>query len=204
MGLHAFAQGANGGETVIRGVWHTYGAGVGSEHFSPQDVYVANLVGGHRSPAKWTAGMGVQMKTRSFVALSLAAGLWAAAAAADDALQRLGATQAEVLRAGGDWGETKLTMGEGGQRWNVDALRSADNQIRGRIAVSGSTLFEAANVEARLSGRGVVGKLLDDEGKELAEFEGRVTAAGASGTYQARTGETGEWKWEGQLQQRVP
>lgn len=140
------------------------------------------------------------MIARSIPSLVLTAALCMVMPAnADESLRPVGSQSSTVIRAGGDWGTTRQSMARGGQRWNVDALRSHDNQIRGRIAVSGATLFDAANVEARLSGRGVSGTLLDDEGKELAEFEGRVTRSGASGTYRDRTGGEGEWKWEGPL-----
>lgn len=44
--------------------------------------------------------------------------------------------------------------------------------------------------------RGVVGNLLSDEGRLLAEFEGRLTAAGAAGTYRDPVGGRGEWAVE--------
>lgn len=77
-----------------------------------------------------------------------------------------------------------------------EGLRMADDDVRGRIAVTGSEYLDGANVEARLSGRGVVGKLLSDEGRMLAEFEGRLTAGGAAGTYRDRFGGSGEWEVE--------
>lgn len=105
----------------------------------------------------------------------------------------------EAIRASGQWRESMQARADNAQRWDVDALRLADQQIRGRIVVTGSPLFGSANVEGQLSGRGVTGKLLDDEGQELAEFEGAVTATGAFGTYRDSAGRVGEWSWTGQL-----
>lgn len=83
-------------------------------------------------------------------------------------------------------------------RWNLEALRFVDDQVRGRIAVSGSDFLDGANVEARLSGRGVVGKLLNDDGRTLADFDGAMTKSGWSGTYRDKFGGSGSWRWTGQ------
>jgi len=117
---------------------------------------------------------------------------------AQDAPQMKPALQAEEIRAQGDWASATDVAAHAGQRWNLDALRFEDNEIRGRISVSGSPLFHSANVEGRLSGRGFFGKLMDDSGNELATFEGTVTSTGASGTYRDKTGDVGEWQWGGQ------
>jgi len=90
------------------------------------------------------------------------------------------------------------------QRWGLDALRMGNDQVRGRITVSGSSLVSSANVEGVLRGRGVYGKLLDDAGMELATFEGALTKAGASGTYRDRAGAVGAWQWQGQPTQSAP
>jgi hypothetical protein len=114
------------------------------------------------------------------------------------------AVTTEELHGGGGWVTASDGVTRIGQRWNIDALRFEDEQIRGRITVSGSRFFDEANVEGQFSGRGVFGKLVDDEGKELASFEGAVTSTGASGTYRDRSGDVGEWAWEGQLKQSQP
>jgi hypothetical protein len=122
----------------------------------------------------------------------------AAAAHADEqALQPTNPTR-EVVRAAGDWGTTRDTAARSVQTWNIDALRLEDGGLHGRIDVAGSSLFASANVEGTLSGRGVFGNLLDDDGTELATFEGAVTRGGANGTYRDRNGRTGEWQWTGQ------
>lgn len=106
----------------------------------------------------------------------------------------------DVIQANGGWGASREEITRSGaQRWGIDALRYEDGQLRGRIGISGSPLLDSANVEGRLSGRGVVGTLVDDEGRELAEFQGAMTASGASGTYRDRNGESGEWQWEGRI-----
>jgi len=103
------------------------------------------------------------------------------------------------MRADGSWGLTRPDAGQSVQRWGVEALRFKDGQLRGRIEISGSKLCDAANIEGEMSGRGVAGTLVDDEGKELATFEGALTRNGAFGTYRDRTGEVGNWVWEGEL-----
>jgi hypothetical protein len=146
------------------------------------------------------------MVSRSTVSLLvLLLGLAAATAnSADDLPTRRSVDEGEVVNAGGEWVTASDGVTRTSQHWNVDALRFKDSQIRGRISVSGSTLFDSANLEGQFSGRGVFGKLVDDEGNELASFEGAVTSAGASGTYRDRNGDVGEWAWEGQLKQSQP
>ena len=122
---------------------------------------------------------------------------------AQDTVQVEPEVQTETLHGSGDWGEEKDALARVAQRWNVDALHYADDRISGRIAVSGSPLIESANVDGQLSGRGVRGKLLDDEGKELAEFDGQLTPAGAAGKYRALNGEVGDWYWEGPITPRA-
>lgn len=107
--------------------------------------------------------------------------------------------QAEEIHGGGNWADAPDTMASSvGQHWNIDGLRFSSNQVSGRIAISGSDIIDSANVEGQLSGRGVTGKLRDDEGKELAEFGGTLTSTGAFGTYRDRTGREGQWQWDGQ------
>jgi hypothetical protein len=79
------------------------------------------------------------------------------------------------------------------QAWKVEGLRLDGKEIRGRIE---SGVIGGANVEARLSGRGVVGKLLDDEGRTLVVFEGAVAADGADGTFRHVGGAAGTWTWD--------
>ena len=96
----------------------------------------------------------------------------------------------EVVAATGVW--RLSSAGEAGA-WKVEGLRLDGKEIRGRIE---SGAIGGANVEARLSGRGVVGKLLDDEGRTLAVFEGAVAAGGASGTFRHVGGAAGTWTWD--------
>ncbi len=100
------------------------------------------------------------------------------------------------LHADGAWSSGQGARVSAPQWWSVDALRLTDNEVRGRIAFTGVPQVSAANLEARLSGRGVSGRLLDDEGNTLAYFEGAVSAGGASGTFRHRGGE-GRWSWDG-------
>lgn len=96
-----------------------------------------------------------------------------------------------TLRAEGVW-----RSGDHDYQWSVGALRLGNNEVRGRVSLTGLSKLTGANVEARLSGRGVVGKLLDDDGRILAVFEGAVGRSGASGTFRHVGGGSGTWKWD--------
>jgi hypothetical protein len=67
------------------------------------------------------------------------------------------------------------------------------------MRVEGSPEVKSANVEARVSGRGITGALLDDEGKAVAEFDGTVGATALWGRYRSTSGDEGSWIWNGQL-----
>jgi hypothetical protein len=105
-----------------------------------------------------------------------------------------GTTRTESMAAEGTWSASGESAG---QRWTVAAVRFADKEIRGRVTLDGAGPAGEANVEARLSGRGVVGKLLDDEGRTLAVFEGAVRGGAASGTFRHVAGGSGTWAWDG-------
>jgi len=110
----------------------------------------------------------------------------------------------EAVHAEGTWATTDAARGGAavaGQRGRVEALRLADNEVRGRIALTGVPQLSAANLEARLSGRGLSGRVVDDEGLPLAYFEGAVSASGASGTFRYRGGGSGSWSWDGTRQE---
>lgn len=107
-----------------------------------------------------------------------------------------------AVRASGEWATGGAGAGGGGKRWSVAAMRMSDDEIRGRVTFEGMSAGDdvgegGANVEARLSGRGVVGKLLDDDGRTLAVFEGAMSARGGSGTFRHVGGASGTWTWDG-------
>lgn len=140
-------------------------------------------------------------------------GAWTIALALIEGILLCGASRAEetetkgvaadtgVVRAAGSWGASQDSRTLSVQRWDVEALRTKDKQLQGRISIAGSSLFDSANVQGRLSGRGVSGSLLDDDGQELATFDGAVTPNGGYGTYRDHNGQTGEWQWSGALQE---
>jgi hypothetical protein len=49
----------------------------------------------------------------------------------------------------------------------------------------------------QISGQSLTGNVVDDNGKQIVSFSGTITATGISGTYTDRTGETGNWSWDG-------
>lgn len=99
------------------------------------------------------------------------------------------------LSASGRW-SAGIGDVEPGSSWNVAAVRLDNNELRGRVTVLGSPVVRDANLEGRISGRGVVGVLLDDEGRVLVEFDGTMTPGAASGTYRDRSGGSGRWQAE--------
>lgn len=137
------------------------------------------------------------------IAALLAAGAclgFSAPACAQESVAVLTEVGRPLIHGDGRWwsdGNESLRGAGADKGWSVTALRTTDDEIRGRVSLTGVPQVNAANVEARLSGRGVIGKLLDDEGQVLATFEGTVSAAGASGTFVALGGGTGSWTWDG-------
>jgi hypothetical protein len=110
------------------------------------------------------------------------------------------AITASQLHGGGGWktaGKAVLAQ----QHWHVDALRATDNTLRGRVTLGGSPLASAGNLVGQISGQHVSGNVVDDTGKEIVKFTGTITATGISGTYTDRTGETGNWSWDGPVPQ---
>lgn len=147
--------------------------------------------------ANWRDDGAMRMRMLAIVAMVLSGSVANAAGVS----VALAGSAPQAVRAAGSWGASLDVRTQSVQRWDVEALRTKDKQLQGRIIISGSSLFESANVQGRLSGRGVSGILLDDEGQELATFEGAVTPNGGYGTYRDRNGQTGEWQWSGSLQE---
>jgi len=84
------------------------------------------------------------------------------------------------------------------QRWQLDVRRGPGAAIRGRLAIDGSALFSAGNVEGSLDGPRLNGSVIDDTGRLLATFAGTVSPSGAAtGTYLDASGETGAWATDG-------
>jgi hypothetical protein len=107
---------------------------------------------------------------------------------------------ASQLHGGGGW-KTSGKAAVGTQQWHVDALRATDNSLSGRVTLGGSPLAQAGNLVGQISGQRLSGNVVDDNGKEIVSFTGTITASGISGTYTDRTGETGNWSWDGPLPQ---
>jgi hypothetical protein len=103
---------------------------------------------------------------------------------------------AREVHGGGGW-KTDGKAQRSAQRWSLDVQRSDDDSIRGRISVADSPLFTDGNVEGKIDGRIVTGTISDDAGNRIATFTGIVTEIGMSGKYTDRTGEVGEWNWDG-------
>lgn len=104
-----------------------------------------------------------------------------------------------VIRGAGPWGASGGRR-QGRERWQLDVHRGDDCSIAGRVALSGSPLASAGNVQGQIEGRRVWGSIVDDQGALIADFTGMVTATGLTGSYRDRTGETGRWAWDGSLE----
>lgn len=105
-----------------------------------------------------------------------------------------------TARGDGGWKTDGLTE-KVTQRWDLSLRRGADGSISGQISVDDSPLLATGTVQGRLDGRRISGVILDEAGNRAASFEGNVGADRVlRGTYTDRTGETGEWEWEGDLE----
>lgn len=102
------------------------------------------------------------------------------------------------MRGGGSWktdGEVKRTT----QQWSLDLRRSDDGTVSGLITIKDSPLFSVGKVHGKLDDRVISGTITDEEGKEVAQFNGVLSRSGFRGKYVDRTGESGDWEWEGTL-----
>lgn len=96
----------------------------------------------------------------------------------------------------GHWGLAPRASISG---WTLDALRFSNGEVRGRIRVANSPVIGDANLEGKVVGDAVEGQIVDDSGSVLAQFTGKISASGMAGKYKDRTGEVGDWHWEGTI-----
>lgn len=136
----------------------------------------------------------------SFVALSWTAPVIPSALAKPNssgpAVPTLG-LKAKRLQGGGGWGRSRRTAAD--QRWQVDLERLDGNRIQGRVTLGRSPLASRGNLLGEIEGSRVFGSITDDGGRLIARFDGTVAADGIRGSYTDRTGEVGEWSWDGAL-----
>ncbi len=99
---------------------------------------------------------------------------------------------------GGGWKSDGKSQ-RAAQRWTLDVKRAADDTVSGRVILADSPLASAGNVRGHIVGTNFSGSVTDDDGNLVAKLAGRVSKQGIDGTYTDRTGETGEWHWEGAL-----
>jgi hypothetical protein len=102
----------------------------------------------------------------------------------------------DELAGGGHW----KTDGEAttpAQQWSLDVQRSDDGTISGLITVADSPLFAAGRVHGTIDGRVISGTVTDEQGDQVLQFNGTLSDDRFRGKYVARTGESGEWEWEG-------
>ena len=88
------------------------------------------------------------------------------------------------------------------QNWRLDVHRTSDGRLIGRIDLGGSPLASSANVVGKVTGSKLSGAIIDDAGDQVATFTGILSESGIRGRYIDRTGEAGDWFWEGQLREQ--
>jgi len=102
------------------------------------------------------------------------------------------------LHGAGSWktdGEAKRAAAQ----WSLDLQRSRDGTVSGVINVADSPLLGSGRVRGRFDGRLISGTIVDEQGTDVARFNGLLTRSGFRGRYVDRTGETGDWEWEGEI-----
>jgi hypothetical protein len=102
------------------------------------------------------------------------------------------------LEGGGSWkvdGEAKRSS----RQWDLDLQRAEDGTITGTIRVDGSPLLSEGRVQGKLDGNLISGAIVGEDGERAATFTGLLANGRFQGKYTDRTGETGEWEWEGKL-----
>jgi hypothetical protein len=104
----------------------------------------------------------------------------------------------DELRGDGSW-KTDGKAKRATQQWSLDLQRSSDGTVSGLITVADSPLFAAGRVHGKLEDRVISGTITDEQGNHVARFNGTLSRSGFQGKYVDRTGESGEWEWEGEL-----
>ncbi len=84
------------------------------------------------------------------------------------------------------------------QRWVVDVKRHDDGSLMGTVAIENSPLLSTGTLKGKLDGETLSGTVDDQSGAQALTFTGRMTdTGGCRGTYEDRTGEVGQWQWDG-------
>lgn len=105
---------------------------------------------------------------------------------------------AEQVRGEGSWTSDGTARGLA-QRWSLHLQRAEDGTVWGLITVRDSPLLRAGRVVGKMEGRTISGTITDEQGRVAVRFTGVVSDRGLRGRYTDRTGETGEWQWEGEF-----
>lgn len=131
------------------------------------------------------------------LAMIFAAPLPVLAADAVDAEPVIRSTE---IHGDGDW-QTRGVSKSAGRQWHLDLQRGPDDTLTGRVQLQGSPLGSAGTLHARIDGTHLSGTITGDDGQTIAKVQGELTKEGFRGTYTDRTGEVGDWEWQGELPQ---
>jgi|SRR5579862_2122198 len=101
-----------------------------------------------------------------------------------------------AIRGGGGW-KTDGKPAVPNHRWSLQLTRGDDDSLTGSVTIGGSPLASSGKVHGEVMGDAVFGTITDNAGNEIAAFEGTIGPKGMSGKYLDRTGETGDWAWDG-------
>jgi len=78
--------------------------------------------------------------------------------------------------------------------WSAELTREGTT-ITGRLVLPGMREFSTGSVNGELNGSSVSGSITDDDGNEIATFEGTLGREGFTGSFETSRGETGSWSW---------
>jgi len=119
---------------------------------------------------------------------------------ADDAVASEPAIRAAEIHGGGDWQKRGVSK-SAGRQWHLDLQRAPDGTLTGWVDLQGSPLGSGGTLHAKLDGTRLSGTITGNDGQTIAKVQGELTKQGFRGTYTDRTGEVGDWEWQGELPQ---
>lgn len=88
----------------------------------------------------------------------------------------------------------------GNERWDITVTRASDRELEGHVTRSGRTSLQGGRLHGAIAGSHVSGTVTDSGGALIATFIGTITRRGGMhGSYHDRSGDSGQWSWDGPL-----